>query len=98
MREIIEERRYGTRTIAGTDWPVSEQIVRDQRRGQPEWIVVRGLCNGVPESSTTHKTLAAAREDFGASCDACGKLVVGFVGTGTPCCSDKCAREIVKDR
>lgn len=33
-RVVICERVTGSRTLAGTEWPVSDQIVRDQRPGR----------------------------------------------------------------
>lgn len=66
-RKVVAEREMGTRLIAGTEWPVCDQVVRDERPGQrPTWVVVRGLCNGVPRSSEQHRTLREASESFGA--------------------------------
>lgn len=60
-RTVIETVDLGARTIAGTDWPVVDQVVRDQRPGRrPEWQVVRSLCNGVPASVEIYRTRAGA--------------------------------------
>lgn len=58
---VIFERQTGTRTIAGTDWPVKDQIVRQGRK----YTVVWGLCNGVPADSDTYPTLREALSKLG---------------------------------
>lgn len=65
---VLEERKTGARLSGGTEFVIVDQLVRDQRPGsRPTWLVVLGLCNGVPFSSREFKTLRAAREDFGRS-------------------------------
>jgi hypothetical protein len=65
MRSIIKEKQTGTRTIAGTDWPVTTQLVRDAIPGRkPTWLVVRDLCNGVPLRSSEYATRRLAEEAF----------------------------------
>lgn len=44
---LLEEWHRGTRRIAGTDWPVVDQV---KRLGRGRYLAVRGLCNGVPEA------------------------------------------------
>lgn len=61
MNKLLEEIQTGTRTIAGTDWPVVDQL---RRTGEREWTVVREFCNGVPRASETYRSEARAREAF----------------------------------
>lgn len=61
MRKLLEEIHVGTRTIAGTEWPIYDQL---HRTGEREWTVTRELCNGVPRSSETYRSESAAREAF----------------------------------
>jgi hypothetical protein len=61
VRIILAEIRTGTRTIAGTDWPVEDQL---HRTGEREWTITRDLCNGVPRSSEKYRSERAAREAF----------------------------------
>ncbi len=61
MRKLLEEIRTGTRTIAGADWPVIDQL---HRTGEREWTVTRELCNGVPRSAESYRSETAAREAF----------------------------------
>lgn len=63
-RRVIESRITGHRTITGTDWPITDQLVRETKRGRPVWVVITGLCAGVPLKATEHKTLKEAREVF----------------------------------
>jgi len=62
---VISEFVRGVRHINGTDHPVVYQLRRD-RRGtrRPTWIVLEGLCNGVPDEATEHRTLTAARRRY----------------------------------
>lgn len=60
--ELIDELQVGTRMVAGTDWPVIDQL---WRRGPHTWEIVRELCNGVPRARETFRSEAAAREAFG---------------------------------
>ena len=53
----VDSITIGLRRMAGTDFPVENAIYRDGKK----WIVVYDLCNGVPSSSTTHRTLREAR-------------------------------------
>lgn len=64
-RKILAEHVTGKRTINGTEWPICNQLVRDQRPGQrPTWEIVRSLCNGVPDHVDTYPTRRAALEDW----------------------------------
>jgi len=64
-RALVTETRVGTRVIAGTEWPVVDQLVRVATGRRVEWAVIRGLCNGVPDSATEHRTLREAMDVFG---------------------------------
>jgi hypothetical protein len=65
-RIIIAENQVGTRLINGTEWPVMDQIVRDQRPGQrTTWMLVRGECNGIPEGAQEYRTRREAQAAFG---------------------------------
>lgn len=61
--KVIHERRTGSRVIACTEFPVLDQLVRGPGR-RPTWHVVRGLCNGVPQSAKEFKTLRAASAEY----------------------------------
>jgi aldehyde:ferredoxin oxidoreductase len=61
-RELLEELTVGTRTVAGTDWPIVDQL---WRTGPRSWEIVRELCNGVPRTSEEYRSESAAREAFG---------------------------------
>jgi hypothetical protein len=66
IKNIIVEKTTGTRMINGTEWPIISQLVREQgpHDKRPTWLVVYGLCNGIPVSSQKHQTLSAARIEF----------------------------------
>jgi len=59
--DIIAERTTGTRTIAGTDWPIIDRVWRN---GPRSWIYVRGLCNGIPAASSEYRTKREALEAY----------------------------------
>ena len=59
---IIARKQIGTRTVAGTAWPVEHAIDRQATGGQVRWVVLRFLCNGVPDDAQTFKTKRAALE------------------------------------
>lgn len=61
MRKLLEETQVGTRTIAGTEWPIYDQL---HRTGEREWTVTRELCNGTARSSETYRSESSAREAF----------------------------------
>lgn len=64
MRTIISVR-VGTRHRVGTDWPVLDEVRRCQLPGKrPTWVVLRGLCNGVPDGATEHATQREALAEF----------------------------------
>jgi hypothetical protein len=66
MSKVIEEKTTGMRMVNGTDWPIVSQLVREQgpHDKRPTWLVVYGLCNGIPVSSQKYQTLSAARIEF----------------------------------
>ncbi len=66
VRELVADVTTGARTISGTDWPIVDQL---HRTGAREWTVTRDLCNGVPRSTETYRSEAAAREAFGSRLD-----------------------------
>ena len=52
---MATEKRYaevnhGTRTIMGTDWPVTSYVTKSGRK----WVATHKLCNGVPQRTTVH--------------------------------------------
>ena len=54
---VLAERETGRRVLAGTDWPVRDKLVRDQRPGRrPTWEIVRGLCNGIAQRADVYRT------------------------------------------
>lgn len=62
-RAVVEERRVGTRVLAGTEWPIVDQLVRHaDGRAHGGWQIIRGLCNGVPDGATFYPSESAARE------------------------------------
>jgi hypothetical protein len=64
-RRILDENTVSTRLIAGTEWPIMDQLVRDQRLGEhPQWQLVIGLCNGIPDDVLSFRTLRAARAAY----------------------------------
>lgn len=60
-RVLLEEIQTGTRTIAGTDWPVVDQL---HRTGEREWTITRDLCCGIPRTAETYRSEAKAKEAF----------------------------------
>jgi hypothetical protein len=60
-RETLEEVQVGKRTIAGTEWPIVDQL---HRTGEREWVITRELCNGIARSSEVYRSESAAREAF----------------------------------
>lgn len=56
----------GMRTIAGTDWPVRDQL---HQTGVREWAVTRELCYGTARSSEVYRSEATAREAFAGKLD-----------------------------
>ncbi|HKP08337.1 MAG TPA: hypothetical protein VJU58_13875 [Microbacterium sp.] len=66
IRELLEEVDVRVRVIAGTEWPVRDQL---WRTGRSRWEVVRELCNGVPRTTEIYRSEAAAREAFAARLD-----------------------------
>lgn len=65
MTRIIKEKQVHTRIIAGTHWPVTHQLCRKKVGNQrPFWVVVKYLCNGIPDESVLFSTLTKASEYF----------------------------------
>lgn len=58
--KVVAERRLGVRVVAGTEWPILNQVRRDERGERVEWILTLGLCNGVPDGSEVYRTRRAA--------------------------------------
>jgi hypothetical protein len=67
MTVTIASYTTGTRTIAGTDWTVSDEVQRQEYSGRVEWVVVRGICNGTAASSTSYRTRREALLAFPAT-------------------------------
>jgi hypothetical protein len=64
-RRILADRTRGIFRLAGTDWPITDQLVREQMPGRrPTWCVIYGLCNGLSDYSSEHRTLTAARREW----------------------------------
>lgn len=61
MRTLIAEVAKGTRRIAGTDFPILDQLHRVQQGSRVRWVVTRGLCNGIPDSAHEFRTRREAR-------------------------------------
>jgi hypothetical protein len=61
MNTLIDYKRTGERVVLGTTFGIERQL---RRLGPHTWQVIRGLCNGVPESSETYETRREAREAF----------------------------------
>ena len=64
MRTILREKQTGTRKLAGTDWPIVDQLHREQMSGKASWVITRGLCNGIPDKAETFKTKKEALAAF----------------------------------
>lgn len=62
MRTKIAESNVGKRMIAGTEWPVVNQVHRWQRGRQVRWVATFGLCNGVPSGARVFRSRAKALE------------------------------------
>lgn len=56
--ELLAQRIVGSRTVAGTDWPVVDQL---HRTGPREWTITRELCDRVSGGHETYASEAAAR-------------------------------------
>lgn len=59
---IIARKQIGTRKMAGTAWPVEHALDRQTTCGRVTWVVLRYLCNGIPDSAESFKTKRAALE------------------------------------
>lgn len=44
--QVVAERNVGIRTLAGTNWPIVDQVKRQVTNGRVEWVATYGLCNG----------------------------------------------------
>ena len=60
MTKTIREVQIGTRRILNTDWPVVDQVKREQLGKRVVWVVTRGICNGVPTGSESFDRLKDA--------------------------------------
>ena len=57
-KKLVAEIVTGERTINGTNWPIVDQVIREQapRDKRPRWIAILGLCNGIPKSAIECET------------------------------------------
>lgn len=65
---VVAEYLTGARYENGTEWPIANQVTRWDRSHigmRPRWTLIRGLCNGVPDSGKDFKTKREALEAFG---------------------------------
>lgn len=53
---IVERVQVGSRVVSGTTFPVENAVDKQVVGGTVRWVVLRGLCNGVPERAVTYKT------------------------------------------
>lgn len=76
-QRVIASRMRGYRRIAGADWPVFDALYRVDNGRRITWDVVRGLCNGTPDTSSTYLTKRAALYalDADGECPFCRNLV-----------------------
>lgn len=65
-RALVAEVRSGTRTINGTEFPVTSQVHRIAGGSRVEWLATYNLCNGVPAGAETFRTRREAMEAIGA--------------------------------
>lgn len=64
-RTVIKERVIGTRTQAGTNHAICDQLVREQMPGcKPRWYIVKGLCNGTAFGSNKYRRFKDALRDW----------------------------------
>ncbi len=67
MATVITSKVTGKRTLNGTDWPVETILERRPDRGRRQWVLVVGLCNGVPQSTRFYATWRGALNAFEAA-------------------------------
>lgn len=60
MTTVIAEQRAGVRLLAGTEFPVIDRVERQQWGRRVEWVLIVGLCNGIPSWSKSFATKAEA--------------------------------------
>lgn len=60
----VDEKLIGHRTISGIEFPVVDQLLRHKYNGKVHWQILRGLCNGIPDSGKKYKRLKDAVQDF----------------------------------
>lgn len=60
----IQEKVVSYRLVGGTDFPVFDQLLRQEWNGKVHWQIIRGLCNGVPDSGKRYSTLKEATQEF----------------------------------
>jgi hypothetical protein len=61
---VIAERVVGSRKVVGTEWPIVDSVERRQYGARVEWVVTRGLCNGIPTSASSFRTRREALETY----------------------------------
>jgi len=66
MIKTILERETGEQRIAGTLFPIRDELQRHEYNGDVSWIIVRGISNGTGHAVTTYKTRRAALAAWGA--------------------------------
>lgn len=64
MTTTIASSTVSTRTILGTEYPVSVQVNRFARKGRCSQWSVATICNGVADRSHTFATRTAAMAAF----------------------------------
>ena len=62
--KIVANKLIGTKIIYGTECEVRDQLLQVPGISK-SWLVVRGLCAGIPDSCTEYPTLSSALEVFG---------------------------------
>lgn len=67
MSNIIATKDTGRRRrLAGTDFPITHHVCRDETCGTVTWNLVTGLCNGIPEDTIEFETQKAALDALAA--------------------------------
>lgn len=71
---IVCQRQIGHRRRAGTDWPISEEVCRQQHGRRVRWVHAV-VCNGVAEhGARVYRTRRAALEAFGEYAEAAATI------------------------
>jgi hypothetical protein len=51
-RTVVASVTTGFRWVMGTEWPIENQLMKAGK----DWLVILGLCNGIPLSSIIFRT------------------------------------------